>query len=365
MAIHDAQKKIIYLAYNNPVLHPGINKKILQTVSSFRLLGYKADALIISPPKGWHDLRMVRQILATDAEIIIFRSHPWMLPCAFALAIQRLARKKIIIDVPTPYQAAWQEIKINYEHNKIKMIAALSVMALTFPCCLWPAHKIIQYAPDSRYFSIGLKGKTELHANGIESSHVPVRVQAPSWPAAEFTMIAVGRLAPWHGFDRLIHGIAIHQNKFRDVAMQPRLIIVGDGPIRRSWEQLAHSLAVSDRVAFVGYQNGEDLDAMFAQSHIAISSLGLFRKNLDIASDLKSREYTARGMPFVAAANDMDFNPIPWFVFQVANSDTPLDIRALIEWYGRISTRVDLIDAIRLFAEQRLDFKQKAEAYLS
>jgi len=356
--------RVIYLAYNNRTLHPGVQQKITQTVESLNDLGYAANAVILPPPFSWLDLRMAKEIIKANAEIIIFRSHPLMLPCAFALALKRLAKTKIIIDVPTPYQAVWEEIKLNYGDNKIKLFAALLIILITFPWCLLPANKIIQYAPDSRYFSLCLKRKTQIHTNGIDTSQVPVRLNYPAWPNDEFIMVAVGRLAPWHAYDRIIKGIANYQQMSKAQAPTPRLIIVGDGPIRSQWEDLAHSMGVSDLIQFVGYKTGADLDAIFAQSHIAISSLGLFKKNLAMASDLKSREYAARGLPFVAAANDLDFDPVPWFVYQVSNTNSPLDIYSLMKWYGRICTQLDFMSEIRLYAEERLDFRLKAKRYL-
>lgn len=93
---------------------------------------------------------------------------------------------------------------------------------------------------------------------------------------------------------------------------------------------------------------------------MAVSSLALFRKNLKRASDLKSREYTARGIPFIAVKGDLDFDPTPNFVYQVDNNNSEVDITDLLNWYKDLKfTPLD----IRKYCIDVLDFNNKIYDY--
>lgn len=67
-------------------------------------------------------------------------------------------------------------------------------------------------------------------------------------PQGDPTLVAVGRLVQLKGFDKLLRATA----RLSDLASL-RLWILGDGPLRRELEQLASTLAISDRTHFLGH----------------------------------------------------------------------------------------------------------------
>jgi glycosyltransferase involved in cell wall biosynthesis len=73
-------------------------------------------------------------------------------------------------------------------------------------------------------------------------------------PSAAQVLIYVGRLAPEKALDSLIEGFAIAAPKVRDSI----LVLVGDGPMRRTLEELAQKLA-PERIRFAGRQSGKEV----------------------------------------------------------------------------------------------------------
>lgn len=61
-------------------------------------------------------------------------------------------------------------------------------------------------------------------------------------------LVAAGRLVEQKGFDLAIEAMALLDHPMA------RLTILGDGPLKRSLEQLAKHLGVSDKIRFVGFQ---------------------------------------------------------------------------------------------------------------
>lgn len=356
--------KIDYFAIFNIESSPGLKNKIIQTVAAFNTCGYIANKIII-PWTGYNNkFEFIKRIFLSKADILLIRSNTLLPLLFFTLIWKRIQGKKIIIDIPTPNTVVLHELKI-LESKKIKYILRMCLRIAIFPWALYPANRILQYAHESFYFSFGIRKKIALVSNGINVKSIPACNLLPKWPVNTFVMIAVAAMAEWHGFDRVIKGISKYRvANFENINVNVRLIIVGDGDCRSSWEKLSNELNCGSCVEFVGFQTGSSLSSFFDQSHVAISSLGLFRKGLDMASDLKSREYTARGLPFIAAGADIDFDPPPFFLFKANNTDEPIDIAEVIAWYSNISKNRKLNAEIRQYAVDRLDFSKKVPELL-
>jgi len=338
---------------------PGVINKINQTVCSLNSNGYVARS-VISPWAGiTNKIKYAIQLMQSQADILLIRNtslQPFLVPI---MLWKRLQGKKIIIDIPTPLTINLHELKM-CDMNSLALGVRIAALVTSFPWALYPANKVLQYAHESAYFSIGVRNKTQLIANGIDVASIPFRKNTPVWPINTFIMVAVGSLGQWHAFDRAIRGIANYKNSTSSQEkVNIHLIIVGDGECRQSWEKLAEELGVLHCVEFTGFKTGSELTQLVDLAHVAVASLGLFRKGLDMASDLKSREYTARGLPFIAAGDDIDFDPTPGFVLKLENSDVPVDMGSVISWYENLAKNENLALEIRRYADDQLDFSKK------
>ena len=360
-------KRIIYIARNDSKTYPGVKNKIEQTVFALKKIGFDAEMQEIAPnPKHRSIVEFIKSVTKNSADVLILRSDILLMPLLMLpLLWRRLGGCKIIVDVPTPFTVVLQEIKSDTNVGRLKKVIRQTFTILAFPWSLWPSNKVIQYAIESEYFSIGLKRKTQLMANGIDVEKTPQRKKIPHWPAGDFVLIGVASLADWHAFDRVIKGIASYMKKSQNSFTKPKFIIVGDGAIRNQWEQLADDLGVRQQVIFVGYQTGIALGDLFEKAHVAVASLGLYRINLEVASVLKSREYAARGIPFVSSGQDIDFEPKPDFVFKIENNSVELDIEKVIRWYDEYLKRQKPFDDIRSFAKMKLDYSSKITSILT
>ncbi len=98
-----------------------------------------------------------------------------------------------------------------------------------------------------------------------------------------------GYLRPWHGLDAIVEFIAEHGD------LNVGLLILGDGPARKTVSKQASAAGVSDRVIFAG---------VIQRAHIAeymnIFDIALQPAVIPYASPLKLFEYLALGLPIVA-----------------------------------------------------------------
>ena len=141
--------------------------------------------------------------------------------------------------------------------------------------------------------------------------------------------------------------------------------MVGEGSSRDECEALSQKLGLEQQVEFVGQRTGQELTQLYNAAHLAISSLGMFRKQMNLASPLKAREYTARGIPFVHCGHDLDFDPVPNFLFKVPNNDEPIDLGDLIDWFDKYTQNGPKSDTLRQYAIEKLDYKNKVSDFIN
>ena len=172
-----------------------------------------------------------------------------------------------------------------------------------------------------------------------------------------FRMLGLANLSFWHGYDRVIEGIARYfaEGGTADVHFD----IVGTGVELPRLHELVDRHRLHDRVHFHGAHRGAGLDAIMEASDIGISSIGMHRLDVD-TSNLKSREFCARGLPFVLAYGDRDFPSAFPFVFHAPADETPLDIGAVLAFTRDLRSRnPQWRTDMRTYAEERLSWTAK------
>jgi len=156
----------------------------------------------------------------------------------------------------------------------------------------------------------------------------------------------------WQGLEILLEGLRQYKGK---VHVELNLIGVLT-EIQK--DTLSRSRQKNITINMRGKQFGEVLDRYFREAHVAISSLALYEKNMKEACPLKSREYIARGIPFVYAYDDSDLNGDEAFALKLVPQE-PINIEQIVH-FAQACTQIDNISKImREFAQEKLDWKIK------
>jgi len=192
-----------------------------------------------------------------------------------------------------------------------------------------------------------------VNGNGIDVSSVPLRT-SPAFDGKHLELLCVAQVAKWHGLDRFIKGMAKYSG---DVNI--KLHIVGDGSEVPNLKRLVSELKLENAVLFHGFKTGKELDKLFDKCHIAVGSLGNHRKGLTETSELKAREYCARGIPFFCSANDADFpNDFP-YILKVPADENPIEIPSVVEFARKVLLDQEHSEKMRRYAEENLDWSIK------
>ena len=136
-------------------------------------------------------------------------------------------------------------------------------------------------------------GRVEVVANGVDADEFKPR---PGNVRAEgFTVGFVGSLKPWHGLPDLIEAFS----RLKQLAADPRLLIVGDGPERNRLEEDLAARGLVEAVQLTGAVAHSEVPALLASMDAAVAPY----PKLDnfYFSPLKVFEYMSAGLPIVAS----------------------------------------------------------------
>jgi glycosyltransferase involved in cell wall biosynthesis len=337
----------------------GVENKVMNTVNAVRQHNFISRALIIKEDGILGHFSLALKLFTLKEQIVLLRATPFtmilMLP---GLLYLRLLKKKIIIDVPTPFINVIQEVK-GSNASKINNFIKILVMYITLPFSLYPAHRVLQYSKEGKWFSLGIKQKILEIGNGIDVQDIPEREEKCIVKNHTIYITGVATLAFWHGYDRFI--LSMNEYKKKNTKYNIIFNIVGNSAEKAKLEKLVRELSLDDNVVFHGFKNNNDLTEVFNATHIGLCSLALFRINIEKASVLKAREYAARGIPFILGCEDFDFTNKLNFVYQCENDDSIIDIDNIIQWYENLDKKFEDFAFIRKYATENVDFNSKVK----
>lgn len=288
-------------------------------------------------------LFLARQNLAVDFVYIRYqRSSPVFLYMLYRLKSHHPGLV-ILVELPSfPYHT---------ENTSVRDSVLGFVDRLSRPFLHRYVDRIVTFSRETEIFGIPtIRTDNGVDVENLELSPVPHETQV-------IRLVGVANLSFWHGYDRIIAGLAEYYAS--DRKRKVKFDIVGSGGELERLQKDARQAGLSDKVKFLGPKHGSQLDELIGQSHIGVSSIGMHRLDVD-TSNLKSREFCARGIPFIIAYEDRDFGKELPFIFHAPANDDPIDIEELLGFYDRIrTTQPDFPRDMRNYAEKQLTWQAK------
>jgi hypothetical protein len=188
-------------------------------------------------------------------------------------------------------------------------------------------YRMVTYSGYENIFGV----RTIRISNGINFDMIKVK-DGQRNDMYELNMLGVAELHFWHGYDRIVAGMAEYYKTERQVKVFFRIVGYGDRNEISRIKNICSENSIEKYVCFAGPEYGADLDNSFEQADIGIASLGRHRSGISRMKSLKNMEYAARGIPFVYSENDDNFDDKP-YVLKVPADDTPVDIGRIVDFY--------------------------------
>lgn len=199
----------------------------------------------------------------------------------------------------------------------------------------------------------GCKNKIVI-TNGIGVFDYQVRVSKNSnVPITLLFLKGTSTIAEWNGIERIIDSIDKYEGSKSDI----KLIICG--------HFMDDEIPQRSFIEHKGYLSKEELNKLFDHVDIGISTLALYKKNFKEATVLKTREYIARGLPFIYAYTDPDLNEdAKEFSIEFPNDNSLIDLNKVIEFAKNTLQNKELPQKMRKYAEEHLDYEVKMKKLL-
>lgn len=191
--------------------------------------------------------------------------------------------------------------------------------------------KIITFSNYTSIFGI----PTLQLSNGIDFDEIPVK-QKVNDTTQQIHLIGVAEIHYWHGYDRLLQGLAEYYATFPHYKVY--FHIIGEFTAQREREECIPIIKNNHLEPFVilhGQQHGASLDTLFEQCDLGVGSLGRHRSGITNIKTLKNREYAARGIPFIYSEIDEDFETMP-YIMKIPANESSVNIQQVINFYNKI-----------------------------
>ncbi|MYZ52998.1 glycosyltransferase family 4 protein [Malikia spinosa] len=268
----------------------------------------------------WGYSKIFEYITAESIKFVYIRYTHFANPF-FIYFLKRLRDTGVLIylEIPTyPYDSEYKDITF----GKKILLTLEQACRMQFKN---KVNRIITVTDDTKIFGI----ETINIDNGIDINTIPVK----RWKASSSSIrvIIVSSFEFWHGYERLIHGMAQYQKKQKSIDIHFDFIGHNNTTTCNEYKRLVNLYGLEDKFKFHGYLTGKSLDQIFDVADVAIGVIGGHRKGLDKLKALKNREYCARGIPFAYSGSDPSFDGCN-FVLKLQNDESPINISELIDW---------------------------------
>ena len=181
--------------------------------------------------------------------------------------------------------------------------------------------------------------KTIKISNGIDVNSI--RLHHYKGDPDDINLIAVSFEAPVHGYDRIIKGIKNYYDKGGNRNITFHIV----GTTMASTDRLIEELVLSERCIKYGKMMGEKLDEVYDKANIGIGCLANHRIGSTFGSALKTKEYIAKGIPFIYGWKEKVLENFKYGLnFELC--ETPIDMNEVIHFYDSLS-KTSLAENIR------------------
>jgi len=361
-------KKGLYIVFGSndfdEKLQPttGVGKKIVNQVSSLNIENVMSCKLVVFPSLGRKNYlyKLISYLFLDpfDDINIDYKQYDFIYirrfnPTSNSLikTLKRIKENnpncKIIYETPTyPY---------DMEHyNNIKQYVLLLIDKIFRKKLSTYVDRVVTLSDDDKIFNI----PTIKIINGINCKDISIASTKTKNEDNIINLIAVGFFSFWHGYERLIAGLNEYYKYYKTKKYIINLHFVGDGPELIKYRKLVKDYNLENYVFFHGILKGKDLDNIYNICDIGVCSLACHRKNIFLSSELKSREYLAKGLPIISSTK-IDVLPENFkYCYYVPEDDSPIDIDKIVKYYEDIYENESLEEIrknIREFAEKNID----------
>lgn len=388
-------KKLIYV-FSSASAQPGsVQKKVLNQIKALRLAGSDCKGLFFttdstdglqtdeaefirvekiagglfrsSRQRAEYHKAVYRYFTDNSPEFdLIFYRYPGA--HRYLHLLMHLLNKKVFFEHLT---AETREIKLYARENKLRL--SISSLLSYYEFYFMPLFREWMYgksirkkaafgicnSADIAAYEIRESGgsyKTLVLGDAVNTSEYKIKgIRIPDKELKLIFLKGAATEADFNGLDRLMKGMALYKG-----TLKLKLYLRGVN-LKKEME-LAKSLGVGEMIDWGGFISKEEADVLMEEMHLGVSALAVHRKGLKSTTTIKSREYFARGIPFIFGHHDPDFSgndEARKYCLELPANEDPIDIYKVLEWLFSCVKIHEYNLAMRTYANNHLDYNVK------
>jgi len=351
--------KILFITFHGFDPNNGISKKISYQLDAFRTNGHEAHLCYMdenSSKKRIVDSQVivdygngikgkilkrtefdsiVDYAIKAGIDFVYIRSNHNANPFTIRM-VKRMkkAGMKVVMEIPTyPYDQEY------FNKSMRRQLIQDKIFRYQFAKQL---DAIVTFSEEDFIFN----QKTIKISNGIDFNSVSLKKES-NHPTNELHLIGVAEIHRWHGFDRLLKGLANYYSTPHNIKVYFHVVGYFFSIVEREEiTQIIRENHLEQHVILHGKKHGKELDDIFDMCDFGIGSLGRHRVGIENIKTLKNREYAARGIPFVYSETDTDFDDQP-YVLKMPADESAICVEDIIMFYQQLtSTPQQIRDSI-------------------
>jgi len=369
-------KRFLYLTavYLEEMPNAGIRKKVFGQLEAIQhhghhatLLYLKGDELMVveggevvdALPLGkkhrlwhqWNYYNYVDSYLQTKEKYDAFYIRYHIPTPAYLKFLKSYENRGIFTfcEVPTyPYTKEFKGLKGRLYHLLDQQYAQKAGRYYDEVISFYPADRIFGKKPLVINNAIG-QSIIERGANLVQQ-----RTEPDAGKSKQLRLFGLAaNLEVFHGFDRILMGMRDYYSASSST-QDIHFTIVSQGTEFERLKDLAQEWNILDRLTFLPPTTGNGLDHLLLSNDIGIGTIARCRVGLKTDSSLKSREYCSFGLPLILSAPDRSFPESLPFVHYIPNTEEPVNIDQMINWYSQLTKGTDWRSGLLEYAHSEL-----------
>lgn len=174
-------------------------------------------------------------------------------------------------------------------------------------------------------------------------------------------LIGVAHMQKYHGYERIIEGLREYYQKGKQ-KYTIELLLVGDGTEREKYYKLVEKYDLSNYVKLYHTMSGAQLDELYDISDMALASFGVYKYGFyGKLSQLKTREYLAKGMPILTGCEIDVLDENYKYVRNFENGPRNVDMLEIVTFFENITkggiSKQEIAQQIRQYALQNVSME--------
>ncbi|MDF2927787.1 MAG: hypothetical protein K0Q75_25 [Anaerospora sp.] len=164
----------------------------------------------------------------------------------------------------------------------------------------------------------------------------------------ELNLISVANETMYHAYDRIIKSIYAYMQNGSGMDVKLHLV----GLVSDKTKKLIIELGLSQIVILYGKQFGAALEDIYDKCNIGIGPLGQHRIGGKQGTGLKTKEYFAKGIPYIFSGGELLVPKEYPYVLEFPSDESLIDINKVVSFYNRIKDDTTMVEHMRSFARE-------------